>query len=581
MKWLCWLIAILALGCDDGADVDPMPMNDAAMNDAAVGDAALDATADAYLGDGFINDMAGDMAVEADTGVVSACAPVDVAAEAGLVATSEGPVQGTRDAETWTWKGIPFAAPPVGDLRWRPAEAPACRDAVLAADAFGSVCPQITLDGAQIGARGDEDCLTLNVWSPVDAADATPRAVMVFIHGGGNIIGSASDGNNGLVTYRGAHLADRSDVVVVTVQYRLGALGFLSLPALDAESGTSGNLGLRDQVTALRWVQANIDAFGGDPERVMIFGESAGAINTCALLATPAAAGLFHRAGMQSAGCNNITQVAAQAVGVQAAALLECAADDLVCLRAVDADTIVRTASGTVGIGESPAANGLGWGPTGDTETLPQTPLAALREGALHPVPLLIGSNADEMASPGINRVQVGSVMAYESLVRASFAADDADRILEAYPAEAFETPNDAFIQLATDSSFTRRAREVARAHAETAPVYRYFFQRRAETRQGRLPAQHGIELIYVFGTYADIRGFQAAAGETAVAEDMMDAWTRFAKTGDPSGAGGEAWPAYALPEETSRVFDDPPVGTEDGVRGDLTDLWDDILGPR
>jgi para-nitrobenzyl esterase len=227
--------------------------------------------------------------------------PVD-----GLVPTEQGPVQGASTDGVWSWKGIPFATPPVGDLRFRPPQPPACRDATLPATSFGPRCPQVDLTNPFVlGTQGEEDCLTLNVWSPTPGASDDPKPVMVFIHGGGGVVGSASDElAPGVPFYSGRHLAARG-AVVVTLQYRLGAFGFLSLPELDAEAGAvgSGNNGHLDQIAALRWVRRNIGAFGGDPARVLLVGQSAGGVSACVLVASPVAADLFQRAAVHSGPC--------------------------------------------------------------------------------------------------------------------------------------------------------------------------------------------------------------------------------------------------------------------------------------
>jgi para-nitrobenzyl esterase len=277
------------------------------------GNATMGADPDASDGGddtGGVGDMGGgsDVAVDSPDGAGmdaagGECELPDVADGPGLVATDRGYVMGTRDDEVWTWKDIPFAAPPVGDLRFWPPQQAACWDGVRDAAAFGPICPQVEVGQGSLREIGDEDCLTLNIWSPVDGDDGTRRPVLFFIHGGANILGSASAEVFTIPIYRGSHLAERGDAVVVTIQYRLGPLGFLTLPELDAEShtGTSGNYAHMDQIAALEWVQRNIEAFGGDPDRVMVFGESAGAVNTCVMVASPLAEGLLHGALMLGA----------------------------------------------------------------------------------------------------------------------------------------------------------------------------------------------------------------------------------------------------------------------------------------
>ncbi len=577
-----FLPALLAVGlvaCDD----DPSEGDPA--DAAPLADMAPDPDPD----QGPVDDMGptADMGPVDDMGPPpEECVLPDIERGGGLVATTRGLVQGREADGVWSWQGIPFVAPPVGDLRFRPPQPHACWDDVKLADGFGPKCPQVEVGLAGVQTVGEEDCLTLNVWSPTGDADGGARPVLFFIHGGANIIGSASETiAPGRYIYDGAALAARGDAVVVTIQYRLGPLGFMTLPELDAEgeAGTSGNYALMDQLAALGWVRDNIEAFGGDPTRVMVFGESAGALNTCMMIATPMSRGLMHRALMQSGGCGAAAKVAAQMGSVTGAELAGCAGDDrLSCLRAMDAHTLVEEASGSVGLGDSPTDNGLSWGPVVDGHVLPDTPLALIAAGEHTAVPTVVGSNADEMASRALNRLTVETPEDYTRAVQVTFGllgADALDRIFETYPVDAFESPDDAFIQVATDAFFTCGARRVARtlAMGQQQPVYRYFFSRRFETAMGEGRAQHGIELLYVFRSLEAIPAFQPNASELAVADQMMDAWLNLAADGDPGGGPAGDWPPYALETEPSQVFDDPPA-VEDGVRAAKCDLWDELL---
>ena len=248
------------------------------------------------------------------------------------VVTDRGAVRGTAAAGVTDWLDIPFAAPPVGPLRWAAPELPACWRGVRSTQAFGPPCPQLD-NGTVIGS---EDCLSLNVWKPANAKATAPRAVMVFVHGGGNQQGSASNVVSGVTLYDGANLARTGDVVVVTVQYRVGALGYLASPSLASGTQPAGNYGLLDQVAALQWVQGNIGAFGGDPKRVLLFGESAGAVDTCMLVASPLARGLFSRALMESGACGASDTATSERVASDFAQAAGCTgADVAACLRAL------------------------------------------------------------------------------------------------------------------------------------------------------------------------------------------------------------------------------------------------------
>lgn len=322
---------------------------------------------------------------------------------AGLVVTERGPVRGVDEGDTWSWKGIPYAAPPVGQLRWRPPEPPACWSGVLDADAFGPKCLQRGENGEVVGA---EDCLTLNVWAPKGDAPEGGWPVMVFVHGGGNVQGSSSETvPGGAPLYDGRFLAQREGVVVVTLNYRLGALGFLAHEALSAESsdGGSGNYGLMDQIAALEWVRDNVAGFGGDPTRVMLFGESASGVDALALLASPLAEGLFRAVLVQSGGARGLPLDEAEAEGAERVAETSCgdAEDVLACLRDLDGSTIVETMPGVVGIGELELGAGSRvFGPVVDGRVLEQPPLQAVEAGAHHAVPFVVGTNLDEAPDP-------------------------------------------------------------------------------------------------------------------------------------------------------------------------------------
>ena len=551
--------------------------------DAAVADAGADAAA---ADTATTDDATADVIEDAEGDASTACELPEVSPAPGLVATDRGYVQGDARGDVWAFLGIPYVAPPVGERRWKAPEPAACWEEVLAADSYSPKCPQIEVTRQGASVVGDEDCLSLNVWTPAEGADGGKRPVLFFIHGGGNIVGSASQEiAPGRFIYDGRPLAERGDVVVVTFNYRIGPLGFMKLPQLDAESsvGASGNYGLLDQVAALEWVQRNIEAFGGDPERVMVFGESAGGVNTCMMMASPLATGLFHRALIQCAPCLAVTGEVGEQNSETAVGLTPCAdeAEPLACLRGLDALELVELAPGSVGIGASPTGSDLSWGPAVDGHVLEELPDDAIAAGRHNQVPFVIGSNADEMAAENINRVQINSEAAYRATVEAAFSAlgdDVPQRILEAYPVDDYPTPNDAFIQLATDASFTCPTRTVVRnvaAHQE-APVYRYFFTRRPDLASGDGRAAHGIELLYVFRSLENIPLYNPTEAELQVADAMMDYWIRFAATGDPNGDGDPAWPTYDVATDPHLIID-APVSTGEGVRTAKCDLWDDI----
>ena len=273
----------------------------------------------------------------------SAAAPLPPAPPAppatpGLVTTGCGNYQGVSQGTTYAFLGIRYAAAPTGSRRWQAPQTLPCPTAVQQASAFGSKCPQLDLESMAF--VGDEDCLTLNIWAPAASVGSTSarRPVLFFIHGGGNSLGASSELlAGGVATYRGDRLAAVANAIVVTVNYRIGPLGFLAHPTLDAEGaqGTSGNYGTLDQIAGLRWVRDWISSFGGDPSRVMIFGQSAGGQNTCMLVASPLAAGLFSAATILSGGCPGRTRAQIDTATQSLATKAGCTAGNspLACLR--------------------------------------------------------------------------------------------------------------------------------------------------------------------------------------------------------------------------------------------------------
>ena len=365
-----------------------------------------------------------------------------------------------------------------------------------------------------------------------------------------------------MTLYDGANLARTGDVVVVTVQYRVGALGYLASPSLANGAQPAGNYGLLDQIAALQWVQRNIGAFGGDPKRVLLFGESAGAVNTCMLVASPLARGLFARALMESGACVASDAATAQRSASDFAQAAGCTgADVATCLRALPASTVVQTLPGVVDL------TSLGrprYGPYVDGRVLPDDPLTRIESGKANRVPMIVGSNADETAI-FVRNVQTPDE--YRAAVTA-MAPAAAAAILAEYPAESYASGRAAMIAVTTDALFTCGARRTVRAAlaGQGQPVYRYFF---THTMAGgvlrALGAFHGLELFFVFG-HLDTTGYTPTADEQALSVAMMHAWANFAATGDPNGTGAPAWPRAKAGADPF-VQLDTPTASGDGVR--------------
>ena len=491
---------------------------------------------------------------------------VAVPRAANVVATTEGAFTGTTEGTTRVFRGIPFAAPPTGALRFRPPAAPPRFDGLRDATRFGDPCPQFDTDtGAYFG---DEDCLTLNVWTPAESGPARP--VLFFVHGGGNSSGSATK-----PLYDGQYLAGKNGAVVVTIHYRLNVLGWLAHPGLDRESarGTSGNWGTRDQIAALAWVRRNIGAFGGDPNRVLLFGESAGAVNTCTLLAAPLAKGFFHRALMESGGCNQKPLSDAEETGLEVVQKAGCsaAADIPACLRGLSTEAIVSALPGVVSTLQAST-----YGPAVDGFVLPVSPFDALTAGTHNHVPFVVGANADETA---LGAPAVPTEAAYAALVAEAYGLY-APRVLRQYPASAYPSPQKAFIAVTTDSRFVCNARRIARAAAagQSEPVYRYFFTKSLDTFPYSLGgAFHGLELSFVFGTLADTSGRPMSPAEKALSDAMQGYWSRFGASGIPDGPGAVAWPRYDPGLDTTLVLGDT-IAPVNGIRTANCDFWESLL---
>jgi para-nitrobenzyl esterase len=362
-------------------------------------------------------------------------------------------------------------------------------------------------------------------------------------------------------------------------------MGFLALPELGTESphGVSGNYGLRDQILALHWVQDHIARFGGDPSRVLLFGESAGAWDICCLFTSPSAAGLFRAALMQSGGCQHKTLAAMQtAMSGMVDSDTPCgtAPNRLACLRALEATELIRMIPGTSALASlSFGGDPHHFGPVVDGVLLPKNPIEVITEGSQNHVPLVLGTNAEEYDS--LLSVPVPDEGAYEDLVGQTLKVlgqDAIDAILAAYPVKDYASPRAAAVDLLSDAFFTCPARTIARAaeSSQEEPVYRYFFSRRPTTTQGVKPAYHGLELLYVFGTLRDIPLYQPAQEDLGLSAAMMMLWARFADTGRMDGAGVD-WSDYE-PASDPYLRLDAALASEQGLHTTRCDLWDSLL---
>jgi para-nitrobenzyl esterase len=457
------------------------------------------------------------------------------------VKTESGLVSGAG-TDVRVYKGIPYAAAPVGPLRWQPPEPPAAWSGVREATEFGPICPQTGALGMKLP-KMSEDCLTLNIWTPARRpGDRLP--VLVSIHGGGFVGGWSS-----LDVYEGEPLA-RQGVVFVSMNYRLGVLGFLSHPALAGESPhhTSGNYGLMDQVAALRWVERNVGAFGGDPKRVTIMGESAGGSSVCYLLVSPLAKGLFQRAISQSAQGIYLPMTPAARAQEDGARL----GDDIAALRALSVDDLLKklphSASGL------PA--GAQFQPTVDGWVLPDDPAALFEQGRVNRVSVIAGTDSDDGAAVMLFTTNpVRTVAGYREYLGAHFH-DSVERVFALYPANSDAESRQVARLLASDTNFLFGTRSVLLAMAHASRAYWYEFTRMdpVSLKFKTFGPVHGAEMGYVFGDlskslYAGtpllpgkVEGFDDT--DRALSKAMSGAWIAFAKTGNPNGPGLPRWPA-------------------------------------
>ena len=497
--------------------------------------------------------------------------PVEPQEVAETVETSEGPIEGVFDQnlEVVSWRGVPFAADPSGELRWRPPQPPPLRSETLDASTSGRICFQPTTGDFGPLLEG-EDCLNLNIWTPEGTEPGT-LPVLFWIHGGSFTSGSGSFG-----IYDGSRLAQEG-VVVVGINYRLGPLGFLAHEGLIGEEGypATGNYGLLDQIAALEWVRENIAGFGGDPQRVTIFGESAGAISVCGLMTSPLAEGLFDKALMQSGFCSfNIAHMTeasgnaepAVATGQEVSGSLGCSAqeDELGCMRAAPiADIRAATA-------------GKDWGPVVDDHVLPLAPAVALFQNRVHDVPLLIGANADE-GTIFIDRNSFQTAEQYEQGVVFSFGQDVGQRILEQYPLSDFSSPFRAISAVFGDFVFVCPTRYAAGQHnANGRASWLYHFTH--ETAYGRrqdLGAFHSSELTFVFGTMSQF--FFPTPQEVTLSLQFISLWTSFATDGVPT-AEGLQWDTHDPAQGNSLELNAEAPAMINNFRGEYCDFWADAF---
>jgi para-nitrobenzyl esterase len=438
---------------------------------------------------------------------------------------------------------------------------------------------------------GSEDCLSLNVWTPSLApAPQAQRPVMVFVYGGGNVIGATNQQLLGGNLYDGTALANAQDVVVITFNYRLGALGFLAHPSLSEASRDkrSGNYGLFDALLALRWVQANAANFGGDAQRVMLFGESAGAFNTCALVGSPLAKGLFSAALMESGNCSAPLMTDRYAAAGDFAKRVQCdgVPDVVSCLKSAPLDQVVVNSGSLYDLipGDNPTdpktIGDLPFGASVDGYLLPASPLDALRKGMHNHIPLVLGSNMDEFAVFSVvpNAVPT-TCQAYQDRLKANFGPL-ADQVFAHYPCSILDpvSGHDAYIKAISAALFTCPSRRAvaAAAGSQAEPVYRFLFTHHYDYG-ALLPlgAFHTAELEFVFNSFNAL-SYLPTPGESALSARIQSRWSGLARASLPDGPAGISWPQYnpALDNALALDTNDSVVN---GFDAEGCDFWDSV----
>jgi len=482
--------------------------------------------------------------------------------------TQKGPVARTTSGEIVglaspygqginAYYGVPFASAPVGDLRWRPPEPHSGWSNPRDTTRHGSPCMQPLVPETSLYSRGpivpSEDCLYLNLWAPAKIAE--PRAVMVWFHGGGNTTGHGSS-----LIFDGTRLAEKG-VLVVTANYRMGSFGFLAHPALTAESeeGSSGNYALLDQIAVLEWVRDNIAAFGGDPSRVVIFGQSAGALDVCLLMASPLAEGLMSGVIGHSGGCMNVATALAEAEadGEKVAEQFDDAA--LGSLRSIPAAEFAERAAGA----DVPLSR-----PIVDGWIIPDMPRRIFMAGRQNRVPMIVGDMADEFRGLGADMPET-SLEAFRSRIQETYPAI-ADELIDRYTITTSASPREALRKISTHASFTWQSRtwaDLVSRSGDRAYVYHFthptavfslYIPERPEFPDPEGPrglgAYHSGDLAYHFNNVGLV-GIDWEDWDFRLADIISDYWVAFAETGDPSGRNLPVWPAYQRADDLVQEF--------------------------
>lgn len=502
-----------------------------------------------------------------------------------VVSTTEGLVQGYVDSNrSFVFKGIPYAAPPVGPLRWKKPQPPTKRPQLFLATAFGNKCPQINYGGK--GFIGDEDCLSLNIWTPrIQESSLFP--VLVYLHGGANQDGSSADRSLGQDSYDGTFLSSKGPAVVVTINYRLGLLGFAAHRALSDEFGVSGNYGILDQLAALKWIQKNISAFGGDPKKITVFGQSAGAVDTLILLTSPSAKGLFSRAILHSTekgmlprlkDMESIGETMIRRLGVNPHGDPKKVATRI---RSKSTADVIKA----VGANVYPATGEALWaGPNIDGKTIPDYPFKTLKSGKHNHMPIIFSTTSEEFntALYVMTSSQVSSKAEFEKVVEDSFGVVAKPYILQMYPVEDYASPRATAVAMFTDWMHNYGARELAQAAVgnQSEPVWRFVFDYKyASGPLAQAGAGHWVDTTMIFQAFR-FEGYNPTRLDMERSNQMIKMWTRFAESGNPNPQGQALWTRYN-PQTDPYLLFGRTISKGLAHRKNQVDFWFNILGQQ